>query len=126
MPPRTAPRTRNMPPHVPEERESALLRGANLVKKIAIPTGALAGAGILAETGYDGGVFKDIWHGLQTASPTLAMILFVLLLDERQGKKLAEERLFQRTIAFVEATNLASAAFNKLAGALAAHKKKGL
>lgn len=110
-------------PQDPEERQSALFRGVDLVRKFAIPTVALASLGGLAETGYDGGFIKDIWSGLKTASPTLAMILFVLYWDEKKERRASNDRLYQRTIAFVEATNLASEAFNRIAASFAAKRK---
>lgn len=92
-----------------------LYRAIELTKKIAVPTAALAFVGWIGETGADGGFIKDIWSGLKTASPTLAMIIFVLLMDERRERREAQRQTNERTIDFVNATNSATTALNQMA-----------
>lgn len=87
---------------------------ADLARKV-IPVATLVALGWLGETGHDGGFIKDIWLSLKTASPPVAMILFVLLIDERRDRREAQKQTNERTIDFVQSTNGMSNAVSRMA-----------
>lgn len=67
--------------------------------------GIVAVVAYLGENGKDGGFVKDVWASLKTASPPVAMLLFLLLLDERRERREAQRQCNERTEAFTESTN---------------------
>ena len=66
----------------------------------------LAAFAWLSETGNDGGFVKDIWTAAKTASPLAAMVALYLLYDERRERREAQRECNDRTIDFVQSTNL--------------------
>lgn len=86
--------------------------------KHATFVGALAVVGYLGETGVDGGFIKDIWAALKTASPPVAMVLFVLFWDERRERRDAQKQCNERTVDYIQSTNLQTGAAGRAAEAL--------
>jgi hypothetical protein len=80
--------------------------------------GALGVIGYLGEKGGDGGFIKDIWAALKTASPPVAMVLFVLFWDERRERRDAQKQCNDRTVDFIQSTNLQTATAGKASDAL--------
>lgn len=70
--------------------------------------------GYLGESGQDGGFIRDIWASLKTASPPVAMVLFMLFIDERRERREAQRQCNDRTIAFTDSANQASGMVSKL------------
>jgi hypothetical protein len=72
----------------------------------------------VGETGGDNGLIKsvwvDLWTAAKTASPLAAMVLLLLLIDERKDRKEAQKQCNERTISFVEATNSQSNAIEQI------------
>ena len=66
----------------------------------------LAAFAWLSETGNDGGFVRDIWTAAKTASPLAAMVALYLLYDERRERREAQRQCNDRTIDFVQSTNL--------------------
>lgn len=62
----------------------------------------------------DGGFIKDIWATLQTASPPVSMVLFLLWLDERRERRESQRQCNDRTIDFIQSTNSQSASSLKM------------
>lgn len=81
------------------EKISATFRQLAVVVAAAI-------TGYLSTAGLDGGFLKDIWGGLTNASPPVAMILFVLLLRSEAKREEANRQCNDRTIDFINSTNL--------------------
>src|SRR5882672_567805 len=80
--------------------------------------GALAAVGYLGETEKDGGFIKDIWAALKTASPPVAMVLFVLYWDEKNERREAQKQCNERTVDYIQSTNLQTGAATRAADAL--------
>lgn len=85
---------------------------ADTVKKLAA-VGAVVGVGYIGESGQDGGFIKDVWAALKTASPPVAMVMFILFLDERRERRECQRQLNERTVDFIQSTNAADAAFSR-------------
>lgn len=100
-------------------------RGLDLIKKTMVPMAALGLVGWLADTGTDGGFIKDIWTALKTASPPVAMVLFVLFLDERRERREAQRQTNERTIDFINSTNSATNALQGMALSMKELRKGG-
>lgn len=79
---------------------------------------ALGTIGYLGERGGDGGFIKDIWSALKTASPPVAMVLFVLFWDERRERRDAQKQCNDRTVDYIQSTNLQTVTGEKAADAL--------
>lgn len=86
--------------------------------KHAAFVGALGVIGYFGETGADGGFVKDIWAALKTASPPVAMVLFVLFWDERRERRDAQTRYNERTVDYIQSTNLQAGSAGRAAEAL--------
>ena len=78
---------------------------ADWIKRAPLFIG-LAAFAWLSETGNDGGFVKDIWMAAKTASPLAAMVALYLLYDERRERREAQRQCNDRTIDFVQSTNL--------------------
>lgn len=79
-------------------------RIADLIRK-GFALAFVALVGYLGESGSDGGFIKDVWASLKTASPPVAMVLFLLFLDERRERREAQRQCNERTEAFTDTTN---------------------
>jgi hypothetical protein len=82
--------------------------------------GALAYFG---EHEKDGGFIKDLWEQAKIASPFAAMLALFLFMDERRERREAQQECQNRTIDYIQSTNLAHSALEKIASATA--KRKG-
>lgn len=80
-------------------------RLADWIKRAPLFVG-LAAFAWLSETGNDGGFVKDIWTAAKTASPLAAMVALYLLYDERRERRESQRQCNERTIDFVQSTNL--------------------
>ncbi len=87
-------------------------RIADLLKK-ATAIGVVLGIGYIGEKGSDGGFIKDVWAALKTASPPVAMVMFILFLDERRERRDCQKQLNERTVDFIQATNMANSSFER-------------
>jgi len=85
----------------------------------------LAGIVALAYFGKeDGGFVRDIWDAAKTASPFAAMLAILLFFDERRERREAQRQCNERTIDFIQSTNVASTVMDKMATTLE-HNKRG-
>ena len=87
-------------------------RVADTIKKL-VAVGVVVVIGYLGESGQDGGFIKDIWAALKTASPPVAMVMFILFLDERRERRDCQKQLNGRTIDFIHSTNGAISTFDR-------------
>lgn len=94
------------------QHETLAFRLADTVKKLAA-VGAVVGIGYIGESGQDGGFIKDVWAALKTASPPVAMVMFILFLDERRERRDCQHQLNERTVDFIQSTNAADATFTR-------------
>lgn len=78
---------------------------ADWIKRAPLFLG-LAAFAWLSESGNDGGFVRDIWTAAKTASPLAAMVALYLLYDERRERREAQRQCNERTIDFVQSTNL--------------------
>ncbi len=88
-------------------------RLADFIRK-ALAVIAVFVVGYLGESGNDGGFIKDIWSSLKTASPPVAMVLFLLFLDERRERREAQRQCNDRTIDFNATINELKNGFDAL------------
>lgn len=72
----------------------------------------------LGENGADGGFIKDIWSSAKTASPFAAMLALFLLFDQIKERREAQRQCNERTIDYIQSTNLQTTAADKVAGSL--------
>ena len=69
----------------------------------------LIGLGLVAylgERGGDGGFIKDMWAQAKIASPFAAMLALFAWLAEREERREAQRQCNERTIDFIQSTNL--------------------
>lgn len=97
-------------------------RLVELVKK-ALPMIAVAVVGYLGETGNDGGFIRDIWNAAKTASPFAAMFAIMVWLDERRERREAQRQCNERTIDFIQSTNLAAKTFGSIVDGLKGRRR---
>lgn len=92
------------------------MKPLDLLTKVT-PVLGIAAFGFVGEHGSDSGLItsfvKDIWAGLKTASPPVAMVMFFLYLRADSERKEAQRQCNERTLDFVKTTNRAWAALEK-------------
>jgi hypothetical protein len=84
----------------------------DLLKKI-VAVAIIAAIGYFGEKGAYGGFVKDVWSALKSASPPVAMVMFMLFLDERRERRECQKQLNERTVDFIQSTNAADSIFAK-------------
>lgn len=93
------------------ERAAEWIKGSGLVVVLLVTS-------YLGEHDGQDGFIRDIWIGLKTASPPLAMIMFWLYLRADAERRRAQRECADRTVDYIESTNLQAQSSEKSASAL--------
>jgi hypothetical protein len=84
----------------------------SLIQKV----GWLGGLGVIIYLGeHTGNAFiNDVWTAAKTASPLAAMFAILVWADERRERREAQKQCNERTVDFIQATNLQALASDKM------------
>jgi hypothetical protein len=89
-----------------------LSKVGSLIQKV----GWLGGVGLVIYLGENTGnaFINDVWAAAKTASPLAAMFAILVWADERRERREAQKQCNERTVDFIQATNLQAIASDKI------------
>lgn len=84
----------------------------------ALALAVVAGVAYLGENGRDGGFVNDVWSQAKLASPFAAMLALLAWVDEKRERRACQKYLNERTVDFIQSTNLQTSSAAGVAGAV--------